>query len=91
MITRWAVQWHSVNKLDGERRDLIGGLDRLFKTRKEARQYIKERYGFIQEREDLRIEPHGWKMPVAVKVVVEISIAEKNPSKRTEPANPDFE
>ena len=27
-------------------------------------------YGYIREREDLRKEPHGWKMPIAIKMDV---------------------
>ena len=40
------------------------------KTRREAREWIKKHYGYISERPDLQIEPHGWKMPVPVKVRV---------------------
>jgi hypothetical protein len=66
----WAVWWHS-------RHDsyLIGepnGTTRtaLFPTRRAARTYIAERYGYIKKRLDLQEEPHGWKVPTPVKVQV---------------------
>jgi hypothetical protein len=75
-LLAWAVEWHSVNVLDGNRRHLIWnpepgpGAFRLFRTRRECRAYIEERYGDIRWREDLRTEPHGWRMPQAVRVTV---------------------
>lgn len=42
----------------------------LFMTRREAREYIKCRYGYIKHRKDLRIEPHGWRLPKPVRVEV---------------------
>jgi len=68
----WAIEWRSKNRLDGERRHLQwDGELRLYRTRREAREFINEWYGYIQHRADLRAEPHGWRMPVAVRVVVE--------------------
>lgn len=70
----WAVQWRSRNRLDGETVHWIydhrgGSINpALFRTRAEARAFIKERCGFIAERPDLQSEPHGWQMPRAVKV-----------------------
>lgn len=76
-ILRWGVQWRSDCRLDGRRRyflwDQRGPL--LFHTRALARQYIRETYGYIAEREDLRREPYGWKMPAAVRVVVTLEAA----------------
>ncbi len=68
----WAAQWYSKNKLDGVSRHIIfkNGLPVLFRTRRECRTYIKENYGYIADREDLRDEPHGWRLPRPVKVVV---------------------
>jgi hypothetical protein len=45
----------------------------LFKTRKECRSWIKGTLGYIAKRKDLRVEPHGWKVPKAVRVRVTIS------------------
>ena len=68
----WAGEWHSNNLLDGERRHLLyeNGLPVLFGTRKACREFIKANYGYVAEREDLRTEPHGWRMPQAVKVKI---------------------
>lgn len=51
------------------------GYPLLFTTRSEARRYICERYGYIKTRPDLQAEPHGWKMPVPVRVAVELRAA----------------
>lgn len=69
---RWAVLWRSVNRLDGVTEDWCweNGSPLLFKTRREARAYIKHEYGYIATRPDLRAEPHGWRVPRALKVRV---------------------
>ncbi len=69
----WAAEWHSQNMPDGERRYIIyeGYLPALFRTRRECRQFIQTRYGYIAVRPDLREEPFGWRMPGAIKVKVE--------------------
>ncbi len=67
MINIWAAEWHSTNKL-AEYRPLFlyeKDLPALFRTRRECRAYIKDKYGYLAER---REEPHGWRMPQAVKV-----------------------
>ena len=71
-MNRWGVEWHSVNRLDGETRYIIwnSGKPLFFLTRKEAREYIKKEYGYFKDQPDLQAEPHGWKMPQAVKVEV---------------------
>ena len=82
-LTAWAVEWHSRNRLDGERRHLQWhpepgpGAYRLFRTRRECRAYIEERYGYIRNRPDLQREPHGWRMPQAVMVVVSVASADR--------------
>lgn len=45
----------------------------LFRTRSTARAWIEEHYGYIARRPDLRKEPHGWRTPQAVRVIVTIS------------------
>lgn len=69
--TLWAVLWQSENRLDGKRAHIMNGgdcLPVLFRSRRAARQYAAEHYGYIATRPDLRREPHGWKMPQAIKV-----------------------
>jgi len=72
MANLWAAEWHSKNLLDGERRHIIYNncLPALFRTRRECREFIKDKYGYIAERPDLRDEPHGWLLPQAVKVII---------------------
>lgn len=70
---RWSVEWRSKNRLDGKRNFLLGGgsgLPRTFRTRREAREYVEKRYGYIRSRKDLQAEPHGWKVPRVVQVLV---------------------
>ena len=92
----WGILWRSNNKLDGERRMLIGHAygrqveceagcypyapagavqhTLTYKTKREAAAAIKEHFGYIAKRKDLRMEPHGWRMPVPVKVIIEVRI-----------------
>lgn len=69
---RWAVRWHSHNRLDGVTEHWMWEDLRplLFCTRREARAYIQSKYGYINVRPDLRAEPHGWRLPRAVRVRV---------------------
>ena len=43
-----------------------------FKTKRAAVDFIKARFGYIAKRPDLRAEPHGWKMPVPVRVRITV-------------------
>ena len=72
----WGVLWRSRNKLDGAREHLVRRdcVPALFRTRREAREFIDREYGYIRKRQDLRAEPHGWKVPVAVKVTVTVTV-----------------
>ena len=69
----WAAQWRSRNRLDGYTRHLCyeNCLPVLFHTRKECRKFIESRYGYIAERPDLQEEPHGWMMPLPIKVTID--------------------
>ena len=84
----WAVKWRSQNHLDGKTEYLMGRFGwqvesvpgyvagyttAVFKTRQDAREFIRKRYGYIRERPDLRREPHGWKTPVPVRVTVQVA------------------
>jgi hypothetical protein len=71
----WAVKWRQKGGIDGDRSYLMGSFNigaMLFQTRSEARQYIKENWSYIRDRKDLRTYPHGWRMPVPVKVSIDI-------------------
>lgn len=90
----WAIQHRHRNRLDGYREwyegaasvekptPLAGYLTKVFKTRREANEYIQQQYAYIRTRKDLRSEPHGWRMPRAVKVVVEIKPANNGKQSR---------
>ena len=68
----WGILWRSDNRLDGKCEHLVirhGPYD-LFQTRKDCRDFIEKEYGWIRARDDLRREPHGWKMPKAVRVFI---------------------
>ncbi len=73
-MSLWAAKWRSENQLDGRTERLIlwhrGTPLAPFRTRAECRAWIKAHYGYIAEREDLRREPHGWRLPIAVRVSV---------------------
>lgn len=76
-ITRWAIKHSSKNRIDGLRQwydfNSQANSYRLFNTRKEARNYIEKLFSYIRNRPDLKAEPHGWRMPVAVKVKLTIN------------------
>ena len=81
-FTRWGALWRSENELDGRTRHIICDHERpvLFITRDEARAWIREEYAWLKKRGDLRREPHGWRMPVPVRV--EIRLADMRDAKR---------
>lgn len=83
LISKWALLWRSDNRLDGycehliwDWRDVDGMTPKLFRTRREARAWKQENYGYINRRPDLRAEPHGWKPPKVVKVQPHFEILE---------------
>jgi hypothetical protein len=70
----WGALWYSQN-LEGVKEFLLvlyTGIPALFRTRREARMWIRDCYGYIARRSDLRTEPHGWRMPRAVRVRVNV-------------------
>lgn len=74
-VIRWAVLWRSDNRLDGKQEYLVGdgkGLPLVFLSRSACRAYIQNHYSYIRTRPDLKVEPHGWKMPQAIKVLVSV-------------------
>lgn len=73
---RWAIQFRSKNSLDGYRSHLVreNGQVLLFNTRSQARDFVNKNYGYIKDRNDLKKEPHGWKIPRVVKIVIDYSI-----------------
>lgn len=74
--TAWAIKWrgHFVGRMGGGPvpEFVAGNRFLLFETRREARDYVRDRYGYIRNRPDLRRPPHNWRMPAPVKVAIEI-------------------
>ena len=66
----WAVLWRSENNRNGKSRYLIrrNRIPVLFVTRQQARDWIEEHYGYIRNDPSLRVEPHGWQMPIPTKI-----------------------
>lgn len=66
--------WRSCNQLDGYQSRIMWdqGSPLVFRTRAEAREYVARKYGYIRTRPDLRREPHGWRMPRAIRVAVHV-------------------
>ena len=65
----WGAEWR-----DREGRHLLclnNCLPALFRTRRKAREWIDKEFGYIRTREDLRADPHCWRLPEAVRVRVE--------------------
>jgi len=69
----WAAQWRSKNNLDGDTTHIIrvNLIPALFKTKRECLAFIKDEYGYIVKRKDLRAEPHCWAIPIPIKVKIE--------------------
>ncbi len=69
-ITRWALFWNQ----KGVKPSILfaDGMPQFFFTRDKAREYNRQRYGYIKDRKDLRTYPHNWRMPKPVKVKIEI-------------------
>lgn len=73
VVFGWSVKWRSHNRLDGTTEHFMGGHAAVFCSREAARIYIRDKYGYIKTRPDLQLEPHGWKMPIPVKVKIVMS------------------
>lgn len=71
-VVRWGALWHSKNHRDGITEHLCfqNCLPILFTTRRQCRDWIRTRYGYIKKRADLRKEPHGWRIPRPMKVTI---------------------
>ena len=77
----WVAMWRSKGSVSGEDRHLICDTDNqnygvpvLFRTKTAAAEWIREHYSYIATRQDLRSEPHGWRMPIPVRVDIGLSL-----------------
>jgi hypothetical protein len=76
----WGALWYSKNRLDGVSCHIINEncLPMLFATRRKARKWLNEKYGYIKTRKDLRGKDYGWRFPR----IVRLKISLHKPSKR---------
>ena len=74
----WGVEWHSKSEVDGERRFIMWafGHPLAFFTRKAAKDWIDENYGYIKKRPDLKGEPHGWRLPQPIRIRISVEKVE---------------
>ncbi len=72
----WGVLWRSKNKMDGVREHLVYNdcVPVIFTRKRQAVAYIREHFSYIATRRDLRAEPHGWRMPIPVRVEVKANL-----------------
>lgn len=70
----WVVLHRRNSLLDGkvEHIQMSDCFPKFFHTRKEARSFIKEKFGYLKNRPDLRAKPHGIRAPIAIKATVTI-------------------
>lgn len=73
----WGILIRARNKLDGYTEHLMYENTKpvIFKTRREAQIFAKERFGYVKNRPDLKAEPHGWLPPKVLKVELEFRVA----------------
>lgn len=72
-IPRWGILHRKENKLDGKKSWLRCDrtcMPEMFQTREEAREFISVNLKSTYSRPELKIEPHGWKMPIPVKIEI---------------------
>ena len=84
--TAWGIRWESENNLDGVWQHLIcvqhwysdtdsvltGCRLMMFNKKKECQKYINDVWGYLFgiDAKYLRKEPHGWRIPKAVKITI---------------------
>lgn len=42
----------------------------IFRTKRECKEYIDEHWSYMKTRRDLRVYPHGWRLPKPVKIEI---------------------
>lgn len=84
MTARTVLRWGILHRtsaacIDGAREWLEGHPRTgtlLFGTREEARRSVRNRFGYLAQRQDLALPPHGWLQPIVVRVRVTVECAE---------------
>ena len=74
----WGALWWSRGGIDGDREHLMYEHCKpvMFRTRQQCRDWINEKYGYMKTRKDLRIYPHGWRLPKPVKLSITLATGE---------------
>lgn len=84
-MSAWAIKWTADSPLDGHVEHLEGGARfsrpeefagytlMVFATKASAQRHIRQHYGYIAKRQDLRRPPFCWRMPKAVRVTITIA------------------
>jgi len=73
-MTRWAGLWRSGKSRETQHFLFEDCRLVVYGTRREMREYIHQKYGYIVKRKDLRADPHWWTLPIPVKVKIAIAI-----------------
>ncbi len=68
MIRTFKYVWMPLWRTHPRKKERSHLLHIEFNSRRECREYIKEHYGYIATRKDLRTYPHDWRMPIPIKV-----------------------
>ena len=74
----WGVLWRVHTKAAGEILSIIyaeTGTPVLFKSKRLAKEWIRQNHASVAQRKDLRAEPYGWRMPVPVRVSITFEAA----------------
>lgn len=68
-LQRWGILWRE------KRNEYLTDVLTNFRTKAECEKYIHENFGYIKKRDDLRSDPFCWKMPKAIRIILEIKKA----------------
>ena len=73
-VIRWGLLGRSKFKCTDVNEHLIQRdcVPILFRTRREAREYVQKYYGYIKHRKDSHNELHGWRLPKPVRVEIRV-------------------
>jgi len=67
----WGVLWRVNTKASGKILSIMyaeTGTPVLFRTKRLAKEWIRQNHASVAQRKDLRAEPYGWRMPIPVRV-----------------------
>lgn len=92
IIYRWGLLWWSKNKPDIQNHLIFKKSEPVtFRTRKEAREFANQEYGYIKTRKEARAQPFGWRFPKAVRISITIDTLPCMPPDHTPQAIGNYE